>query len=96
MAARTPSMAMALASMPPSATSEKTMATTSTKRAPNRTGAMAVSPNRPGTSTKGQKKATRPTNDAITMTARDRSPTRMATASTLTGPPPRPPGPGRW
>ena len=45
MAESTPSMAMALASMPPSAISEKTTASTRTSRAPNISGAMAVSPN---------------------------------------------------
>ena len=61
-------MAMALASMPPSATSAKTMASTSTNSAPNMSGAMAVSPNLPGATTNGQRKATKPRKDAITMT----------------------------
>ena len=44
----TPSMAMALASIPPSAISAKTTANTRTSRAPNMSGAMVVSPNVPG------------------------------------------------
>ena len=97
MAASTPSMAMALASMPPSAISATMTARTSTSSAPNINGAMAVSPKVPGATTKGQKKATKPMNEAMAITTRDRSPVRMATEAVVMGPPPgRPPPPGPW
>jgi hypothetical protein len=96
MADSTPNMAMALASMPPSATSAKITASTSTRRAPNISGAMVASPIFPGATRKGQRKATPPMNDAITMTARDRSPVRMATEAPLIGWPPRRQPPDRW
>jgi hypothetical protein len=84
-AERTPNMAIALASMPPPAISANTMARTSTKSAPNISGAMEVSPNLPGATTNGQRKATNPMNEAMATIERDRRPTRMATAALVTG-----------
>ena len=78
-AERTPSMAMALASMPPSATWANTTASTRTSSDPNSRGAMAPSPKEPGAMTKGQRKATNPRNEARATVTRDRAPTRMAT-----------------
>ena len=45
---------------------------------------MALSPKVPGAITNGQRKATKPRNDAITIVTRDRIPTRMATAALVT------------
>ena len=88
----TPSMAIALASMPPSAIWARTTAKISTRRAANMSGAVVVSEKTPGATTNGQKNAMKPTNDAITMVHLDRGPIRMARAPRLIGrPPPRRP-----
>ena len=81
MADSTPSMATALASIPPSATSATTTITTTRSRTPKRMGAMAASPNRPGATTKGQQKATAPSAVATAMARRERPPTGMAAGS---------------
>ncbi len=78
-------MAIALASIPPPAISANTMAITSTKSAPNISGAMDVSPNLPGATTNGQRNATKPMNEAIAITERERRPMRMATEVVVTG-----------
>ena len=74
----TPSMAMALASIPPSATPAKTTASTSSSSAPNSSGAIVASPNVPGATTKGQKKATNPMKEARTITTAGGTRGRMA------------------
>src|SRR3984957_10068867 len=53
----TPSMASALASMPPSAISANTTASTSASSAPNISGGVSVDENAPGATTNGPRKA---------------------------------------
>jgi hypothetical protein len=89
MADSTPSMATALASIPPSATSAITTKTTTTSRTPKNSGAIDVSPNRPGASTNGQQNANRPRADATPMARRDRRRTGMARPPRAISRPPR-------
>ena len=74
----TPSIASALASMPPSAISAKTTASTSASKTPNISGGVSVELKVPGTTTNGQKKATTPSADAIVIAITDRGRTVMA------------------
>src|SRR5215469_13972804 len=78
MADSTPSMARALASMPPSAISANTTSRTSTSSAPNISGGVSVDENAPGATTNGHANASSPRNDAIAMATVDRGRTRIA------------------
>src|ERR1700733_6518448 len=73
-----PSMASALASMPPSAISANTTASTSASSAPNISGGGSVEENVPGATTNGHRNATNPRNEAMAIAAVDRGRTRIA------------------
>src|ERR1700722_1425580 len=77
-AARTPSIAMALASIPPSASSANTTATTPSSSTPNSSGAVCAEANEPGAITNGQQKETSPRNEASAMAITDRRLTVIA------------------
>ncbi len=69
---RTPSIAMALASMPPSAIPANTTASTSSSSTPNISEGAWAEEKVPGWTTNGQPNATSPMNEAIAMAIPDR------------------------
>src|SRR5882724_11753064 len=85
-AASTPSMAIALASMPPSATSANTTASTSTSSTPNSTGAVRAEESGPGASRNGHQNATSPASVASAIASVARGRTRTAATGLAGGP----------
>ncbi len=78
MADSTPSMARALASMPPSAISANTTSRTRASSAPNISGGVSDEENVPGATANGHTNETSPRNDAIAMATVDRGRTWIA------------------